>query len=162
VLESELLTRGRSIPCSLLPLTDMAGFRHRKGIEVGCLFRKFLTSASFTTLRLDDHDVTDSRSAHCLVLCCVGKRVGDLDCRIADRQVAVSNQANRLTSDDPRSTVSDNFGDGSPISPSFGGLIVVFCSGCGNNGSSRRKILRRPRERRFCRLGAASRVCTTC
>jgi len=35
----------------------MAGFRHRKGIEVGCLFRKFLTSASFTTLRLDDHDV---------------------------------------------------------------------------------------------------------
>jgi hypothetical protein len=38
-----------------------------------------------------------------------------------------------LTSDHPRSTVSDNFDNASPIDLSFGRLMVVFCSGCGNN-----------------------------
>jgi hypothetical protein len=63
------------------------------GIEVGYLFRNFLTSASFTTLRLDDHDVTQilDPPVASFFAALASESLGDLDCRIADWQVVVRN-----------------------------------------------------------------------
>jgi hypothetical protein len=64
-----------------------------RAIEVGYVFRNFLTSASFTTLRLDDHDVIQilDPPVASYFAALASESLGDLDCRIADRQVVVSN-----------------------------------------------------------------------
>jgi Domain of unknown function (DUF4190) len=70
-------------------------------------------------------------------------------------------QANRLTSDNPRSTVSDNFDNASPIDLSFGRTDGRVLFRLWKQGVSGRKVLRSLRKGGFSGLGACTRVWTT-